>query len=40
MAGAPSLRVVPIENARHFISLDQPEAFAKALDNFIAGGAG
>jgi pimeloyl-ACP methyl ester carboxylesterase len=36
IAGAPSLQIVPIDGARHFAMLDQPDAFATALDTFIA----
>lgn len=35
MAGAPNIKVVPIDNARHFVMLDQPDAFAQALDAFL-----
>jgi len=35
MTGAPHVQVVPIDNARHFAMLDQPDAFANAIDAFI-----
>lgn len=34
-AGTPSIRFVPISDSAHFIMLDQPEQFAKALDTFV-----
>ncbi|MBI0473956.1 alpha/beta hydrolase [Sphingomonas sp. MA1305] len=34
-AGTPTLSVVEIGDAAHFVMLDQPEAFAKALDDFL-----
>jgi pimeloyl-ACP methyl ester carboxylesterase len=37
-AAAPSIKTQHIEGARHFIMLDQPKAFADALDAFLAGG--
>jgi pimeloyl-ACP methyl ester carboxylesterase len=36
-AAAPSIRVVPVEGAAHFIMLDQPERFRAAVDSFLAG---
>ena len=36
-AAAPSIRVVPVEGAAHFIMLDQPEHFRAAVDSFLAG---
>ncbi|MDQ6924748.1 MAG: alpha/beta hydrolase [Candidatus Eremiobacteraeota bacterium] len=36
LAGAPQLDVVTIAPARHFVMLDQPERFQKALDDFLA----
>ena len=33
--GAPSVTLVPIEEAGHFVMLDQPTAFAAALDAFM-----
>ncbi|MFZ6658362.1 alpha/beta fold hydrolase [Undibacterium sp. TJN19] len=35
LQGAPKLQVTGINNARHFLMLDQPQAFAKLLDNFL-----
>ncbi|MCH8619791.1 alpha/beta hydrolase [Undibacterium sp. TS12] len=35
LQGAPKLKVVGINNARHFVMLDQPKAFAEALNNFL-----
>jgi pimeloyl-ACP methyl ester carboxylesterase len=35
-AGAPKVRLVPIAEAGHFAMLDQPEAFAAALEAFLA----
>ena len=37
LANAPQAKVVSISPARHFVMLDQPAKFAKALDDFIAG---
>jgi pimeloyl-ACP methyl ester carboxylesterase len=34
--GAPKVRFLPIAEAGHFAMLDQPEAFAAALDAFLA----
>jgi pimeloyl-ACP methyl ester carboxylesterase len=31
----PGVKLVRIENSRHFIMADQPEAFAKAVDGFL-----
>ncbi len=36
LAGVPKLEVVTIAPARHFVMLDQPERFQKALDDFLA----
>ncbi len=36
LTGAPNLKLVPIADSRHFVMLDQPAAFAAALDAFIA----
>ncbi|MDQ6926526.1 MAG: alpha/beta hydrolase [Candidatus Eremiobacteraeota bacterium] len=36
LAGAPKLDVITIAPARHFVMLDQPERFQKALDDFLA----
>ena len=36
LAGVPKLDVVTIAPARHFVMLDQPERFQKALDDFLA----
>ena len=35
-AAAPSVKTHRVDNALHFIMLDQPEAFAKELDTFLA----
>ncbi len=35
-AGVAKLDVVTIAPARHFVMLDQPERFQKALDGFLA----
>jgi len=35
-AGAPSVKVVEVANSVHFIMLDQPAAFAAALDTFLS----
>jgi pimeloyl-ACP methyl ester carboxylesterase len=35
-AAAPVVKVVRIDDAKHFIMLDQPQAFADALDAFLA----
>jgi pimeloyl-ACP methyl ester carboxylesterase len=35
-APTPSVKPVRIDAARHFIMLDQPKAFADALDAFLA----
>ena len=35
-AAAPSVRPMVVADARHFIMLDQPKAFADALDAFLA----
>jgi pimeloyl-ACP methyl ester carboxylesterase len=35
-AGAPNLKIASIDNARHFVMLDQPQAFAQAVDGFLA----
>jgi pimeloyl-ACP methyl ester carboxylesterase len=34
-AKAPRVTYVPVANSRHFIMLDQPQAFATALDAFV-----
>lgn len=34
-AGLPSAKLVPIRGSYHFIMLDQPAAFAAALDSFV-----
>ena len=36
MEGAPKGSVVAITPARHFVMLDQPEAFYKAISEFLA----
>jgi pimeloyl-ACP methyl ester carboxylesterase len=36
MVAAPDVRVVAIDNARHFVMLDQPDAFIAALNAFLA----
>lgn len=36
MAGVPDLEVVSISPARHFLMFDQPERFAKALDEALS----
>jgi pimeloyl-ACP methyl ester carboxylesterase len=36
LSGAPKLSVVPIPAARHFVMLDQPDAFYAALDHALA----
>jgi pimeloyl-ACP methyl ester carboxylesterase len=36
LAGAPHLTIVPIAQARHFVMLDQPDAFDAALDPLLA----
>lgn len=35
-APAPGVKVKLVDNAQHFIMLDQPQAFAEALDAFLA----
>jgi len=35
-AAAPSIRLVPVEGAAHFIMLDQPRRFREAVDTFLA----
>ncbi len=35
-AGAPAIALKRVDSARHFIMLDQPQAFADALDAFLA----
>lgn len=37
-AGAPNIGFVPIAEAGHFVMLDQPAAFANALDSFLEPG--
>ena len=34
-AKAPRVTYAPVADARHFVMLDQPAAFAKALDDFL-----
>ena len=36
LAGAPNATVIAIEPSRHFVMLDQPEAFYKAIAQFLA----
>ena len=36
-AGVPHLQLQRIDNSFHFIMLDQPDAFAAAVDRFVAG---
>lgn len=36
LAGAPNVKIVSIDNARHFVMLDQPQAFAQAVEGFLA----
>ena len=36
-AGTPKLTVVEVADSAHFVMLDQPAAFAKALTDFLAG---
>jgi len=36
LAGVAKLDVITIPGARHFVMLDQPERFQKALDDFLA----
>jgi pimeloyl-ACP methyl ester carboxylesterase len=35
MTGTPKLEVAPIDNARHFAMLDQPQAVHAALRQFL-----
>jgi len=35
--GAPHAKVITMTGARHFVMLDQPQAFYSALENFLAG---
>ncbi len=35
LAGAPKLRVVPVEKSRHFVMIDQPDALNAALRDFL-----
>jgi pimeloyl-ACP methyl ester carboxylesterase len=35
-AGAPSIRMIPVEGSLHFIMLDQPERFRRELMDFLA----
>jgi len=37
-AGAPKLRLEPVEGSYHFLMLDRPEAFEAALRSFLAAG--
>ena len=32
----PSVRLIRIDGSRHFIMADQPEAFARLVDQFVA----
>ncbi len=34
-AGSPALQISTVDHARHFVMLDQPELFARALDDFL-----
>lgn len=34
-AGLPGVRLIRIDDSRHFIMADQPEAFARAVDDFL-----
>jgi pimeloyl-ACP methyl ester carboxylesterase len=36
-AGTPNIRFVDVGDSQHFVMLDQPEAFARALVAFLAG---
>jgi pimeloyl-ACP methyl ester carboxylesterase len=36
VAGAPKVTVVAVAPARHFVMLDQPEAFYKAITNYLS----
>jgi pimeloyl-ACP methyl ester carboxylesterase len=36
LTGAPRATVVPITPSRHFVMLDQPDAFGKAVGEFLA----
>ena len=36
LQGIPSLAILPVDDSRHFVMLDQPAAFTAALDGFIA----
>jgi pimeloyl-ACP methyl ester carboxylesterase len=35
-ANAPAVKIIPVDDSRHFVMLDQPAAFAAALDGFVA----
>ena len=35
-AGAPNVRLVPVEDSMHFIMLDQPERFAQQVEAFLS----
>jgi len=37
-ASLPGVRLVRIDDSRHFIMADQPERFASIVDQFLAGG--
>jgi len=37
VVGAPQLTIMPVDNSRHFVMLDQPAVFAQLLDTFLAG---
>ena len=34
-SGALNVKLVKVDNSRHFIMLDQPEVFAKQVDAFL-----
>jgi pimeloyl-ACP methyl ester carboxylesterase len=40
LKGAPNVEVISISPARHFVMIDQPEAFAKALNQFLGAAPG
>ncbi|MCU1643969.1 MAG: alpha/beta hydrolase [Nocardia sp.] len=37
LAKAPNVTVVPIEPAKHFVMLDQPDVFTETIDGIVAG---
>jgi pimeloyl-ACP methyl ester carboxylesterase len=37
LAGVPNVKVVPVSPSRHFVMLDQPEGFYKAVGGFLDG---